>query len=70
MPDSLTISGTPPTTAPMKKYKVGMGKRSISASSGLANSAIPTSAPTTNTPRNKRLSFLCFKNELIEAISS
>ena len=54
----------------MKKYKVGMGKRSISASSGLANSAIPTSAPTTNTPRNKRLSFLCFKNELIEAISS
>ena len=61
---SRNTRGTPPATAPRKKYIMGMGNRSMRASKGLASSSIPTPAPRQNTPRKIRLARLCFRKEL------
>ena len=66
---SLRIRGTPPATAPRKKYSMGMGNRSMSPRIGLANKSIPRPPPRLNCPRNIRLSRLCFANELTEDTS-
>ena len=64
-----TIRGTPPATAPRKKYSAGTGYRSISARSGLAKRIMPRPPPREKSERKARLSFLCFMKELTEETS-
>ena len=63
------IRGTPPATAPKKKYIIGIGNRSIKYKSGLANTRIPAPPPRQNSARNKKFPFTSLKNELTEDIS-
>ena len=68
-PASRTVIGTPPATAPRKKYIVGMGYNSMSASSGLAQRSIPVPPPRAKSRRNRRLPFTSRRKELTEETS-